>query len=312
MRLLQKLTCLLNKLKLTLIKFLLNGKTIDLTGDNIVIQSDNFSVDETGKVKATAGEIGGYEITDEYFTSDIYPLKDYTQDDLQKITDYLAGNIELTEEEKIFYDVDGNGEINSLDILSIVRLINSNVTNQEHGKIFINKRDPINTILIVDKDGNAVTRIGLIGIKTNKLETLEPIEKDIVTGKLSKTYTVNSNESYEKIPFDNFISSGSYLSAEDGQIEIASGVSQILVSGKLQLISTGLQTGGKNFVIRKNGEIVARSMFTIANIANTNETITPIVIDVSEGDIIDAAYYGKSGENIAGGVWTYLTIEVVS
>lgn len=42
----------------------LAGKTIDLTADNIVINSSFFKVDKTGKITATSGTIGGFDITD--------------------------------------------------------------------------------------------------------------------------------------------------------------------------------------------------------------------------------------------------------
>lgn len=43
-------------------KISLSGKTINLTSDNIVIQSTNFSVDKNGKITSTSGEIGGWTI----------------------------------------------------------------------------------------------------------------------------------------------------------------------------------------------------------------------------------------------------------
>ena len=61
-----------------LIRFLLNGKEINLTGDNIVIKSDNFNVNKDGTIsctnaniqgtiKANNGNIGKFEINEEGF-----------------------------------------------------------------------------------------------------------------------------------------------------------------------------------------------------------------------------------------------------
>lgn len=144
-----------------------------MTSDTINIQSDNFSVDKTGKVTAKSGIVGGYSLTENSFYSEIYPLKDYTQDDLQKILDYLNGTIELTQEEKKLYDVNGDGVINSMDMYLIVRLINSNITTQQRGTIHINKRDPINTIVFKDGYDNIMTRIGILGIETGRIKTKE-------------------------------------------------------------------------------------------------------------------------------------------
>lgn len=50
MKLFQKLIKVLKKFKLMLIKFLLNGKEINLTSDDIIIESTNFSVDKNGNM----------------------------------------------------------------------------------------------------------------------------------------------------------------------------------------------------------------------------------------------------------------------
>lgn len=63
-----------------LIKFLCNGKTIALTGDNINISSTNFNVDKngnlncrnakvTGEINATSGKISQFVIKDDYIDS---------------------------------------------------------------------------------------------------------------------------------------------------------------------------------------------------------------------------------------------------
>lgn len=42
-----------------LIKFLLNGKEINLTGDNVVIKSNNFNVDKNGDLTCTNANVNG-------------------------------------------------------------------------------------------------------------------------------------------------------------------------------------------------------------------------------------------------------------
>ena len=51
MKLFQKLTKVLKKFKLKLIEFLLNGKEVNLTTDDIIIESDNLSVNKDGSVE---------------------------------------------------------------------------------------------------------------------------------------------------------------------------------------------------------------------------------------------------------------------
>ena len=45
-----------------LIKFLLNGKKIDLTSDNITIKSNNFNVDENGNMSCNSAEMNNVNI----------------------------------------------------------------------------------------------------------------------------------------------------------------------------------------------------------------------------------------------------------
>lgn len=59
MKLFQRLTNPLNKFKSMLIKFLLSGKEINLTADNTIISSTNFSVDKNGNLNCTNANISG-------------------------------------------------------------------------------------------------------------------------------------------------------------------------------------------------------------------------------------------------------------
>ena len=59
MKLFQRLINLLKQFKLTQIKYHLNGKAIDLTGDNITISSTNFSVDKNGNISCKNAKITG-------------------------------------------------------------------------------------------------------------------------------------------------------------------------------------------------------------------------------------------------------------
>ena len=59
MKLFQGLINLLKQLKSMLIRFLLSGKEIDLTSDNININSTNFKVDKNGNVTCKNANIDG-------------------------------------------------------------------------------------------------------------------------------------------------------------------------------------------------------------------------------------------------------------
>ena len=59
MKLFQKLINQLNKYRLKQIKLVLNGKEINLTGDNVVIKSDKFNVDKNGNLTCSNATISG-------------------------------------------------------------------------------------------------------------------------------------------------------------------------------------------------------------------------------------------------------------
>ena len=59
MKLFQRLIKLLNKYKSMQIKLVLNGKEINLTGDNTIIKSNNFNVDKNGNMTCNNANVNG-------------------------------------------------------------------------------------------------------------------------------------------------------------------------------------------------------------------------------------------------------------
>ena len=59
MKLFQKLIKALNKYKSMQIKLVLNGKEINLTGDNTIIKSNNFNVDKNGNMTCNNANVNG-------------------------------------------------------------------------------------------------------------------------------------------------------------------------------------------------------------------------------------------------------------
>lgn len=122
----------------------------------------NFS----GVITASEGEIGGFTLGATKFTSSIKPTYDFTQSDLDKISNYLLGGT-LTEEELIKYDVNEDGEVDILDFRLIKLSFDANVTATEPGSLEINSKSPYKTILLKDKDGNEFINIGMLGVQVN-------------------------------------------------------------------------------------------------------------------------------------------------
>lgn len=179
-----------------LIKSLLNGKKIDLTGDNITIQSDNFSVDETGRIKATAGEIGGFTTTKNDFNSNLFSTYSYSQDDLSKIAEYMLGEIELTPEEFELYDVDNNNIVDAIDYMMISQYINTGISEENPGAVTLTNGDVFNTFAIKDGTGEKVININMFRsyIKTlfsNLITTNKINAGNIQTGEITITPIAN-------------------------------------------------------------------------------------------------------------------------
>lgn len=150
----------------------MSGKKIDLTADNIAIESDNFKVDKTGKVTATSGTIGGYDLGIDNLSAELYTDYDYTKEDVDKAVSYSKGEIELTKEEFEKLDVDKNGKITSMDVAYMNNVVNGRghtITNSNRGKLTIRKKDPFNSITLTDGNDEVVTRIGIRGIDTNSI-----------------------------------------------------------------------------------------------------------------------------------------------
>lgn len=82
-----------------------------------------------GTVNSNNGVIGGWTINNEGFTNgDVFIRSNgyssiYTFADMVILRNYLLGNIELDDNEKPHYDLNGDGIINSADLLKLVQMI---------------------------------------------------------------------------------------------------------------------------------------------------------------------------------------------
>lgn len=156
-----------SSLEISADKLNFKGKEINLTGDDIVIKSDNFNVDKNGKIEATAGEIGGFELNSTFLHTHIEDLYTYSRDDVTRVYEIINGS-EPTELEKIKYDVNEDGVIDRLDVLIILRKINGYESTK--GDLYISSKNPRYSIRF---SGNGTksrpTEIGISSIKTNEL-----------------------------------------------------------------------------------------------------------------------------------------------
>lgn len=91
-------------------EFTLKGKTIDLTGDDITIDSTYFKVAKTGWITSTGGTIGGFEIG----TSKIQAFGDNGNKNITLSPDYIwVGNSSSTDR---YVRIDADGKITAKDV----------------------------------------------------------------------------------------------------------------------------------------------------------------------------------------------------
>lgn len=91
-------------------EFTLKGKTIDLTGDDITIDSTYFKVAKSGWITSTGGAIGGFEIG----TSKIQAFGDNGNKNITLSPDYIwVGNSSSTDR---YVRIDADGKITAKDV----------------------------------------------------------------------------------------------------------------------------------------------------------------------------------------------------
>lgn len=150
-------------------------------------KNNNFKVLEDGSIEAhngffsgilnaENGDIGGFDITPRSFVSDLYPKKDYTSADQNKLIAYLRGEEELTDEEKELYDVDENGTVDTYDNMLMSDTIYFNITKSNPYKFIIDSKNIWSPIKLIDNEGNIKIAIGPWNSNLGGLVKVEAVE----------------------------------------------------------------------------------------------------------------------------------------
>lgn len=142
---------------------------INLKGNRVTIDSDNFELTADGKITATAGDIGGFDLTENEFKTNISVTRNYTNADTEKLQKYLIGEITLTNEELDYYDANGDGVLNILDLLRMQRIILGHDSPTTTGTFEINSTSTLKSLAFKDENGKTTTSVGLEGIGTKNL-----------------------------------------------------------------------------------------------------------------------------------------------
>ena len=149
---------------------------IDIKGNQVKITSDYFTLDETGHIDATSGEIGGFNLTSTTFEAETQRQYSFTQTDKTKLLNYLNGTGTLTDAEKELYDINGDGHLSTNDYTIMNRLVAGTFdpSGQQiiKGRIIIDSQDPKHSIKIVNEStSQTLTKIGVLSITTSSLSS---------------------------------------------------------------------------------------------------------------------------------------------
>lgn len=161
-----------NKIELSVndILNLLAGNEINLGSKKITIKSDNFSVDENGKISATGGTIGGFGLSEDSFNGELNGIYDYNEYDSRACLLIAVDTFTQTSELVGIYDLNNDGVIDARDSLKILNILQGKVENTKvlNGELKINPKNPKNAISIY-KDGNLYVSIGLGGVNSSMI-----------------------------------------------------------------------------------------------------------------------------------------------
>ncbi len=151
-----------SSLEISADKLNFKGKEINLTGDDIVIKSDNFNVDKNGKIEAIAGEIGGFSLgKNEFRTQTIFPYT-YTQDDITRLKEIINGAT-ATQEEINKYNLTRTGAINKDDYLIVLRIYHGYDSTTTKDSLFeLNTLNATKVLELIDGDGGTRASIGTV------------------------------------------------------------------------------------------------------------------------------------------------------
>lgn len=181
------------QVKINADKISLEGKTIDLTSDEIIIKSKNFEVDKNGKIKSTSGVIGGFNIGTTQLTSNLSMNHTYTSADVDKVYQTIMGNYAPSSAEKEYLDINGDGSISSIDYAIIRNIVNNG--QNANGNFLINTTTSNKSFKLYRNDGTIGVSLSIFGGYLRQLGS-DSIRTRVLT--VDESFTNNSDERLKK------------------------------------------------------------------------------------------------------------------
>lgn len=143
--------------------------------EGTVTKNNNFKILEDGSIEAhngyfsgtiiaDSGDIGGFALLPEEFKSTSSITRNYTESDLTRIQNLVLGNIEATDEDYEKYDLNGDNNFSSLDMLRVRQIVKGTSSPIQTSYFSINSNDPVHCLTIKNSetDSNGVS-LGLYG-----------------------------------------------------------------------------------------------------------------------------------------------------
>ena len=140
-----------------------SADVIDLQSNRFSMTSDYSSINQDGIVDFKGGKVGGWSMDECTLSCDIVPPYDYSQDDVTRLREILAGTITPTASDYQKYDFHNDGDIDMTDLIICRRLVDNNLMNSNPGKLIFDTSDWFNPIKIINSSGVVIASFGVGG-----------------------------------------------------------------------------------------------------------------------------------------------------
>lgn len=239
---------------------------VELKGNSVIIESDNFTLDADGKIDATAGEIGGFDLDATSFSVDVSETKGpFTSSDVTRIMNIFSGNITPTAEDYEKYDINGDGAITSVDYAN-VRLAVNNYGGYitKSGTFSINSNAANEVLLLKDTNDNIIARIGMMG---QRFSTLGADQITLATEDNSDLLgNINSNGvSATHVSTGAHASMSVALDGSDAYLELADSHNNYMNYSSGNIYISGTLTQGSQEERKKNFEKLTNAKEILQN-----------------------------------------------